>query len=335
MFSQYFYHQLTRKYIMLFGNMFNNITVKRVDKDDNTEIERFKVPITYGSKEKYFVRLKQDLDLNNPIQVVLPRMSFELLGISYDPTRKQNSLLPVARANNTTHASMQYMGVPYDLEFELEIYARSVDDGTHVIEQILPYFNPDYTVTINAVPDVGLTKDIPLVLKSIGHAVEHDGTYDVVRYVTWTLSFTMKAYYFGPVSQSKIIRTVFANIFNDPALQSGYIVRLNTDGMAANSTFKVDDLVYQGNNYSTATAYGVVLGWNPGTGRLVLGGTQGQFRVGSILHGLTTNGTCNIASFAVEPLKLAEIKIQPDPLTAEPEDDFGYTTTITEWPQTE
>jgi hypothetical protein len=279
--------------------------------------------------------LRQDGDLNNPIQVVLPRMSFELLGINYDETRKQNSLLPVARANNSTRASMQYMGVPYDLDFELEIYARSVDDGTHILEQILPYFNPDYTVTINAVPDVGLTKDIPLILKGISHAVEHDGTFDVVRYVTWTLNFTMKAYYFGPVSHSKIIRTVFANIFNDPALQSGYIVRLNTESMAANSTFKLDDVVWQGNNYSTATAYGVVLGWNPGTGRLVLGGTQGQFRVGNTIRGLSTNATCNIASFALEPLKLAEIKIEPDPLDAQPEDDYGYTTTITEWPQTE
>jgi hypothetical protein len=110
---------------------------------------------------------------------------------------------------------------------------------------------------------------------------------------------------------------------------------LNTESVANNSTFKLDDLVYQGNNYQTATAYGVVLGWNPGTGRLVLGGTQGQFRIGNTIRGLSTNATCNIASFAVEPLKLVEIKIQPDPLSAEPTDDYGYTTTITEWPSTE
>jgi hypothetical protein len=335
MFGTYFYHQLTRKYIILFGNLFNNITIKRVDKDDNTEIERLKVPIVYGSKEKYFVRLKEDSDLNLPTQVLLPRMSFELLGINYDETRKQNSLLPVARANTASRASMQYMGVPYDLEFELEIYTRSVDDGTHIVEQILPSFNPDYTLTINAVPEVGLTKDIPIILKSVSHSVEHDGNYDAVRYVTWTLTFTMKAYYFGPVSTPKIIRKIFANIFNDPALQSGYIVRLNTGNVANNSTFKLDDVAFAGNNYTTATAYGVVLGWNPGTGRLVLGGTQGQFRVGNTIRALSTNVSCNIASFALEPLKLVEIKIEPDPLDAEPTDDYGYTTTITEWPETE
>jgi hypothetical protein len=145
----------------------------------------------------------------------------------------------------------------------------------------------------------------------------------------------MKAYYFGPVSTPKIIRKIFANIFNDPALQSGYIVRLNTGNVANNSTFKLDDVAFAGNNYTTATAYGVVLGWNPGTGRLVLGGTQGQFRVGNTIRALSTNVSCNIASFALEPLKLVEIKIEPDPLDAEPTDDYGYTTTITEWPETE
>lgn len=335
MFGTHFYHQLTRKYIVLFGNLFNNITVKRVDKDDSSEIERIKVPIVYGSKEKYFVRLREDSDLNLPTQVLLPRMSFELLGINYDETRKQNSLLPVARANTSTRSTMQYMGVPYDLEFELEIYTRTVDDGTHIVEQILPYFNPDYTMTINAVPEVNLMKDIPVILKSVSHSVEHDGNYDAVRYVTWTLTFTMKAYYFGPVSTPKIIRKIFANIFNDPVIQAGYIVRLNTSGMSANSHFKLDDVVWQGQTYDTATSYGIVLGWNPNSGRLTLGGTQGQFRVNTEIRAYSTNAVCNVASFAINPLKLVEIKIEPDPLDAEPTDDYGYSTTITEWPQTE
>jgi hypothetical protein len=137
--NAYFYHQLTRKYVILFGNMFNNITIKRVNKNSGVEIERFKVPIVYAPKEKYYARLRADPDLERPVQVILPRMSFELTNFAYDSSRKQNSLLRSGVAANTaTRGATQYMGVPYDLSFDLQIYARNVDDGTHIIEQIIP-----------------------------------------------------------------------------------------------------------------------------------------------------------------------------------------------------
>ncbi len=334
--NAYFYHQLTRKYVILFGNMFNNIMVKRVDKNTGIEIERFKVPIVYAPKEKYYARLRADPDLERPIQVVLPRMSFEITNFTYDASRKQNSLLRSgATADTGTRGATQYMGVPYDLNFDLQIYARNVDDGTHIIEQILPYFNPDYTVTINAIPTLGFLKDIPIILNSVSNIIEHEGNFDAVRYVSWTLSFTMKANYYGPVQTPKIIRKVFANIYNDETLKAGNIVRVNTSLPAANGNFKIDDIVYQGSDYNTATAYGFVLEWNKQNLRLVLGGAQGQFKVNSTIRGATTNAVCTIQSFDATPLKLTEIKIEPDPIDAEPSDDFGYTTTITEWPETE
>lgn len=332
--NAYFYHRLTRKYVILFGNMFNNITMKRINRTDNTEIERIKVPIAYASKEKYYTRFRTDPDLNRPVQVVLPRMSFELVGFEYDATRKQNSLLRSGvKKNNSTTASSQYMSVPYNLSFELVIYTRNVDDGTHIIEQILPYFNPDYTVTVNAIPELGFLKDIPITLNSVDHTVDYEGNFDVVRFVTWTLSFTMKANYYGPVSNTSIIRTVYANIFNDPSLQAGYIVRVNTANTTGN--FKIDDIVYQGLRYDTATAYGTVLSWSANTGKLQIGGAQGTFKIGEEIRGASTNGVSEIASFDATPLKLVEIKIEPDPITAQPGDDFGYTTTITEWPDIE
>lgn len=332
--NNYFYYRLTRKYVILFGNMFNNITLKRVNRDTNVEIERFKVPLVYAPKEKYFSRLRSDPDLERPVQVILPRMSFELTGFSYDASRKQNSLLRQAKSDSATKVSSSYMGVPYDLNFDLQLYSRNVDDGTHVIEQILPYFVPDYTVTVNVIPELGFLKDIPIILNSVQNTIEHEGNFDAVRFVTWTLSFTMKAYYYGPITTPKIIRKVVANINSDPSLQSGYITRVNVD-QGNGGTFKVDDVVYQGNSYEDASAYGVVIKWNANLGKLALAGVQGQFKVDKEIKAVSTGASYNLASFEISPLKLATVTIEPDPIDAEPEDDFGYTTTITEWPETE
>lgn len=330
--NAYFYHRLTRKYVILFGNMFNNITIKRVA--NGSEVERFRVPITYGPKEKYYVRLRADPDLDRPIQALLPRMSFELVGFDYDATRKQNSLLRSGvKKNNSTTASSQYMSVPYNLTFELVIYTRNIDDGTHIVEQIMPYFNPDYTVTVNTIPELGFLKDVPITLNSVQNLIEHEGNFDTVRYVSWTLSFTMKANYYGPVSNTSIIRTVYANLFNDPSIQAGNIVRVNTANTTG--TFKLEDVVFQGERYDTATAYGTVLKWDPTNNKLVIGGAQGTFKLGETVRGATTNGVGELVSFDASPLKLVEIKVEPDPITAQPGDDFGYTTTITEWPDTE
>lgn len=332
--NAYFYYQLTRKYVILFGNMFNNITLKRVNRDTDIEIERFKVPIVYAPKEKYYARLRADPDLNRPIQTVLPRMSFELTGFRYDPSRKQNSLLRSAKGSTTTGVKSQYMGVPYDLTFELQIYSRNVDDGTHVVEQILPYFNPDYTITIDSIPELGFLKDVPIVLESVNNQIEHEGNFDAVRFVTWTLSFTMKAYYYGPIATPKIIRKSITNIYNDETLQAGYIVRINTTS-GNNGTYQVDDMVYQGDSYQTATAYGSVLNWNPNNGKIVIGGAQGTFQLNVAIKALSTNASYTASTFETAPLKLANITIEPNPIDALPNSDYGYTTTITEWPQTE
>ena len=328
--NQHFYFQLTRKYVILFGNMFNNITVIRSNKTTGAEIERLKVPIIYAPKEKFFARFEADPDLTRELQIVLPRMSFELSGINYDATRKQNSLLRTAKANTTTRVGSQYMGVPYDLEFELNIYTRNIDDGTHIVEQILPYFNPDYTVTINAIPDIGFTKDVPIILNTVSNQIEHEGNFDAVRFVTWKLTFTMKANYYGPVSQSKIIREVNANIYNDLSLKAGNIIRVNTSG-GNNGTFKISDTVYQGDNYQTATAYAQVITWDKQNNKLVIGGGQGQFKIGQTINATSTNASYNLTSFEAAPLKLVNINIVPKPNTAGPDDDYGYSTTITEY----
>lgn len=334
MFNSHFYHQLTRKYVVLFGNMFNNILIIRKNRDTGDEIERFRVPLVYAPKEKYFARLRSDPDLNRPIQAILPRMSFELVGFSYDSSRKQNSLLRTAKGSTATGVNSQYMGVPYDLSFDLQIYARNVDDGTHIVEQILPYFGPDYTISATLIPEIGFSKDIPLVLNSVSNVIEHEGNFDSVRYVSWTLNFTMKAYYYGPVSTPKIIRQSITNLLQDPTIESGNIVRINTSN-GNHGIFKIDDIAYQGDRYETATAYGTILSWSANTGKLVIGGTQGTFKTNSTIRTVSSNASYNLYSFEISPMKYATITIDPDPITANANSDFGYSTTIEEWPNTE
>jgi hypothetical protein len=224
------------------------------------------------------------------------------------------------------------MAVPYDLTFELSLYTRNIDDGNQIIEQILPYFGPDYTVTIDPVSSLGVLKDIPIILNSVTNNIEHEGNFDAVRFITWTLTFTMKAYFYGPVTNPKIIRKVIANIFNDPSLQAGYVTRINLES-GNNGTFQQDDIAYQGNSYETANAYGVVLSWSANTGKIALGAVQGQFKIDNTIRALSSNARYQIQSFDVSPLKLSKIVIQPDPIDAEPSEDYGYNIQIEEWPE--
>lgn len=331
--NSHFYHQLTRKSVILFGRLFDDISIVRKNDQTGKETNRFLVPIVYAPKEKMVTRLFADPDLQKQLATILPRMSFEITGITYDSTRKQNSLLRASKSNTTTHVTSSYMGVPYDINFSLNIYARNIDDGTHIVEQILPFFNPDFTITSNMIPELGMLKDIPVILESVTNNIEYEGDYDSVRYVYWTLNFTMKTYYYGPISYPKIIRTVYANIYNDPSLMSGYITRMYLN--QANGTFKASDLVYQGKTYETANAYGIVLNYSTESGKLTLGATQGQFVVNNTIRAVSSNGVGRIESFDATALKLAQIKITPDPINAEPTDDYGYTIEIKEWPRTE
>jgi hypothetical protein len=331
--NNYYYHQLTRKAVILFGRLFDDISIIRTNNQTGKEVQRFRVPIIYAPKEKMITRIFSDPDLLRQLQSILPRMSFEITGITYDSTRKQNSLLKANKTQSGTKATTAYMGVPYDLNFQLNIYARNIDDGTQIVEQIMPFFNPDFTVTANMVPDLSMYKDIPVILNNITNNIEYEGNYDSVRYVYWTLNFTMKMHYYGPTSNTSIIRTVYTNIYNDPSVQSGYITRLNV--VSANGNFKADDLVFQGNSYKTANAYGVVVNYTSNTGKLVLGATQGQFKVNNTIRAVSTNGICIIDSFDSSPMLMTGIKITPNPINAQPQDDYGYTIDIIEYPETE
>lgn len=329
--NSHYYHRLIRKCVILFGRMFDDISIIRKHDETGEEISRFLVPIIYSPKEKMVTRILSDEDLMRQVQAILPRMGFEITGINYDSTRKQNSLLKTPSAPGGTTTT--YTGVPYDITFSLTVYARNIDDCNHILEQIMPFFNPDFTVTTNMVPELGFLKDVPIILNSISQNIEYEGNYDSVRYVYATLNFTMKMTFYGPTVTPKLIRTVYANIYNDANIQSGYITRLNVG--SANGVFKMEDMVFQGPSYNEATAYGIVLKYNKDQGKLVLGATQGNFKVNTAIHALSTNGVCTLTSFDVTPLLTSKITVTPDPVDAQPGDDYGYHIDITEWPDTE
>ena len=331
--QDYFYYKLMRKYVILFGTVFNQITLIRKAPDSDTELERFRVPISYAPKDKYVTRFESDPDLLKSTQTVLPRMSFYITNVSYDADRKQGSLLKVAKNETEYRTAKQYMGVPYDIEFELAIYAKTTDDGLHILEQILPYFNPDYTIPITPIPTMEYIKDVPIILNSVESNTTYEGDWDSVRYVIWTLKFTVKGYFWGPITTPKIIRKSIANIFNDPSLVTGYVIRINTDA-GNNGTFIIRDTVFQGNTYSQATAFATVLTWDKSNQKLMIGGAQGQFKVNNTIRGISSNAVYTIESFDASPLKLVQITVEPDPIDAEPTDDFGYTETIVEFPET-
>jgi hypothetical protein len=303
-----FYYKMLRKYVIIMGNMFNNISILRMN-PNGTERERFKVPITFSPKERWVSRLSGDPDFSRTFQNVLPRMGFDINGFEYDSARKQNQLLRMAKGDNASRVASGFMGVPYDINFELNIYARNIDDGAQIVEQILPYFNPDYTVSINPIQELGFLKDIPIILTGVNQTIQYEGTSDDVRYVNWSLGFVVKGYFYGPISKPKIIRKSIANIFNDPSLVAGNVVRMNLN-TGNNGSFKIGDIVYQGLTYQTATA----------------------FKLTNTIRGLSTNASYTLESFDVSPLKLVKITVEPDPIDAEPEEDFGFTTSIQEFP---
>lgn len=336
MLDTHFYHQLIRKYVSHFGNIFNDITVVKYNKAHTTEIERIKVPVRYSFKEGYLYLLAQDPDKNKQVQVTLPSISFEITGIKYDKSRRLNQITKHnARLNNTVSYG-QYRGVPYDIEFTVTIYSRNTDDGLQIIEQIIPIFQPEFNISVNLQTELGMVKDIPVILEGLQQEQNFEADMTKTKFTMWTLNFTMKAEFYGPIDQSKIIRTAYANTYIDPSLSTGYIVRLNLNN-GNNGDYKMEDVVYQGNSINEVTAAGIVIDWkrNANTSYLRLGAVQGTFLTNQNVHSQSTNAVYNLATIDMSALKVVSQKITPNPLTANIGSDFGFTEELIEFPNIE
>ena len=216
MLGQQFYHETIRKVVVAFGTMFNDIHLVRKNNDGDI-IQTMKVPLAYGPRQKFLVRLREDADLTKQVAVTLPRIGFEITGLSYDPARKLNRVQQFRKVKGTTtkQLDVQYMPVPYNVDFELYILSKQSDDALQIVEQILPYFQPDYTVTINDNTDMGIKRDVPVVLNSVGYEDDYEGEFTARRSIIYTLAFTAKFYLYGPVTSSKVIKTVQVDEYTD------------------------------------------------------------------------------------------------------------------------
>ena len=205
MFNNEFYHETIRRYVIVFGTMFNDMVVHRRNAA-GTIVKRLKVPIAYGPRAKFLSRIKQDPTLTKPDAISLPRMSFQIVGYNYDPARKLQTVGQMRGAvANTSVNGVVYNPVPYNIDFELSIYVLNAEDGTMLIEQILPFFTPEWTNTMKLVDDIDLRMDVPVVLNTINTEDTYEDAYENRRTIIHTLNFTMKGYIFGPVKNKDVI----------------------------------------------------------------------------------------------------------------------------------
>ena len=243
MLGQQFYHETIRKVIVSFGTVFNDIQLVRKD-NSGSIIQSMKVPLAYGPREKFLVRLREDADLTKQVAITLPRIGFEIKNLSYDSGRKLNRVqqFKKVKGSETKQLDAQYMPVPYNLELELYVMAKQSDDALQIVEQILPYFQPDYTLTINDMADMGIKRDVPIVLNSIGYEDSYEGDFTSRRALIYTLSFTAKFYLYGPVTSSKVIKTVTVDQYTDleensPKREQRYTVTPNPSTAEADDDF--------------------------------------------------------------------------------------------------
>ena len=221
MFNSTFYFSTIRKYVTLFGSLFNDLHITSTNSVGKTT-QVIQVPITYGPKDKMLARVTEDPNIDRPTAIQLPIMSFEMTRFDYDGSRKLPTIGKNVVKNLTTPNQLNYQfnPVPYNIGFVLYIYVKNAEDGSKIVEQILPYFTPDWTVTAHLIPEMNVTMDIPIILNRVSLDDVYDGDFKDRRSLVWTLDFTLKGYFYGPVKTSKIIE--FANTeFFIPSVPDG------------------------------------------------------------------------------------------------------------------
>ena len=209
MLGTYSYHEIFRKTVVAFGTLFNNIELRRSD-------EVMKVPLAYGPKQKFLARLDQVPDpTNKRVSITLPRISFEINGINYDASRKVSPTQKIKVAKDSDENKNVFMPVPYNLSFELAIISKNQEDGLQILEQILPFFQPHYNLSVKLLPSMSETKDVPVVLNSIDYEDDYEGDFQTRRAIIYTLQFTVKTYLYGPVTDAKTIKKVVTDFYTD------------------------------------------------------------------------------------------------------------------------
>ena len=221
MLGTYFYHEIIRKTIISFGTLFNDIYIRHT-KSDGSVLDETKVGLSYGPMQKFLAKIQEQEQLSKSIAITLPRMSFEMTGIQYDSTRK-TGITQTFKANDTDGKTKKvFMPVPYNIQFELNIFSKLNDDALQIIEQIFPYFQPSFNLTVDLVSSIGEKRDIPIILDSIDFQDDYEGSFQTRRALIYTLRFTAKTYLFGPIAESTdgLIRKVQVDMYADTNTQT-------------------------------------------------------------------------------------------------------------------
>jgi len=331
--NPHFYNRTIRKIVVAFGSMFNDIQLIRYSKDGLTAHEITKVPLNYGAKEKYLVRINSDPTLTKSIATTVPRMSFDMEGLAYDSSRKQQTTLQNF-AFGSSKMKTQYAPVPYNFDFSLSIYVRNTEDGTQILEQILPFFTPDFTVTVDFIKEMDQLYDMPIMLNSVSSQVDYEGDFMNTRLIIWNLEFTAKAYIWPPVVS--------------PSSNKGLILQANTNlytdstNLDAQKVF-VDYANGKSGYFTTGEDIGVInkdttgkvlYFSNTGAGQLVVTDLSQRLEVGDKLVGLYSNSRYTIKTVDNSPTKAVAIVIIPKPAGANVDKAYGFEEIFTEWPDT-
>ena len=207
-----FYFQLIRKYVSLFGSLFANVRIIRTD-DTGATNDLIRIPLTYAPKDKMLARVIEDPSISKQAAIQLPMMSFEIASFRYDSKRKLGNAGKVSSMGSTANiGKYQHNPVPWNLDFELFVYAKNAEDGTKIIEQIIPFFTPDFTVTAELIEEMNIVMDVPVILNDVSITDTFEGEFRDRRAIIWKLSFTVKGYLYGPITTSPLIKFAFTNV---------------------------------------------------------------------------------------------------------------------------
>ena len=325
-----FYHRTIRKMVVVFGTLFNDLEIVRYTQAGVPK-EKWKVPLTYSPKDRFLTAITSDPNLVKSINTVVPRMSFNLDSLEYDVNRKQVSTLRNFAKQDDTSVSTQFVPIPYNFQFSLSIYVRNTEDGTQILEQILPFFTPDFNVTVDFIPEMDQKYNVPIILDSVASTVEYEGGMSdgTTRLILWDLTFTAKSYIWPPVKSGKYIKTANTNTFID--LTTRNLQKVYVDYANGNGVFAQGETLRANNSdlFGTVDFFS-----NTSSGILVVTGANKIIQVGDKLTGDFSGAAYNVSVTDINSLNVVQIKTNTNPGTASLGDEFGFIETIKEYPNT-
>tara|TARA_A200000113_G_scaffold225508_1_gene246594 strand:+ start:781 stop:1770 length:990 start_codon:yes stop_codon:yes gene_type:complete len=288
MFGSYFYHSSIRRTIAVFGTLFNNINIRKTDASGKI-LQDIKVPLAYGPRQKFLARVQNQTDLrDSKLAIKLPRMSFEITSITYDTNQTVNKSNEVRVGSITSNTRNSVRApAPYRVGIQLNIMAKNQDEALQILEQILPTFKPDYTVTVNEVPAIGIKSDIPIVLQGVTMNDDYEGDFITRRAIIYTLDFETRVNFYGLVQDRKTIRTVVSDFFDFDKGNEGLLERqqVTTNPTTANIT---DTFTYAVTYPFPAVADNF---------RIVVTSNVGNYTVGETVTGQNSGSTATVKSW--------------------------------------